>query len=410
MLKKLLLFAIIGAVVSAAALASAASTISLTASGDSTYQLLGIGLEGVAGFDITVNYDAAVLVSPQVTQGPLISGAMIAVNPNTPGVVRISAVTISPVKGSGQLFAMSFTRKAGGQGIKNLAARLIDMSGKPLAAHVQLTLGPGTDGGSSPSGAAGGAPAASGSGSTATGTGTTGPLIGIIAPPAAGKPAVREDRDRTPEPETGRQEIAPPLPQRGIVKAYSGPEMKSKTIYTQPSVLDGFRECKDRTMNAYLKLFDREPLIGFQQTPAIAVADGVSAVTVRFISTPERERASDLALMGGRLISSRRDPEATNTWIVTVLPERDADQVTLLVPQKDLLMVYPLTVAPKIDLDLDRSGSVNENDFLLFLRERGTKKAPVFDLNRDGVRDYHDDFIFTANYVAVQPPVTAGKK
>jgi len=59
----------------------------------------------------------------------------------------------------------------------------------------------------------------------------------------------------------------------------------------------------------------------------------------------------------------------------------------------------PLTVSPQADVDLDKSGSVTEADFQLFLKTRGTDDAPKFDLNGDGKRDYQDDYIFTANYL-----------
>lgn len=404
MFRKMLSFAAILAVsLLTVSTGHAVSTLSLASSGDSAYQLVGVGLEGVAGFDFTISYDPAILAAPQSTQGPLLSGAMVASNPNTPGLLRISAVTISAVKGSGQLFTIAFTRKADGQGIKNLAARLIDLNGKPLTTQVQLALGSGTSGGSGASDPGTRRDASSGSGSAQTGAGATGPVIGVVVPPAAEKPTPQEDRSRTAEPEPVRTETVASPPPPLIAKAYSGPEMKSKTIYTQQSVLDGFRDLKgERTMTAYRKLFDQEPLIGFRQEPSVALADGTGTVTVRFISTPERERTSDLALMGAKLLSSRRDPQSTNTWIVTVLPEKGSDRVTLSVPQKELLMVCPLTVAPKVDIDLDRSGTVNEADFELFCRERGTQKAPKFDLNRDGVRDYRDEYTFMANYLATQ--------
>jgi hypothetical protein len=59
----------------------------------------------------------------------------------------------------------------------------------------------------------------------------------------------------------------------------------------------------------------------------------------------------------------------------------------------------PITVTPAAKVDLLSPGKVTEADFDLFLKERGTEKAPRFDLNGDGRRDYVDDYIFTANYL-----------
>ncbi len=382
----------------------AATILSLQPMGDSAYQLQAAALDGAAGLDVTLSYNPSVLTAPQVVQGPLLTGAMMAVNPNTPGIVRISAVTLSPMRGSGALLTITFTRGSGGQGILNLAARLIDLSGKPLAAQVQL---PAMQTASDESGASGSGGTASVSGSAAVqppaGTGIAGPVVGVVIPAPADRPAVGEERKPVPEPEAVPPESKSPVRTASRENSPDRPEAKSKAIYTQPSILDRFREFRgERTMQACRKIFDQEALIGFQQNPKIVLADGVATATVQFISTPDRERTSDLALMGAKLVGSKRDAEATNSWIVTILPEKGSDRVTLSVPQKDLLMIYPLTVAPKVDIDLDRSGTVTEADFALFLRERGTAKAPAFDLNRDGVRDYRDDFIFTANYLSAQ--------
>jgi len=63
---------------SAAVIAAPALTIS--SSGNGTFVLQGSAVDGVAALDITVRYDVATLTNPQVTQGGLISGAMMAVN------------------------------------------------------------------------------------------------------------------------------------------------------------------------------------------------------------------------------------------------------------------------------------------------------------------------------------------
>lgn len=72
---------------------------------------------------------------------------------------------------------------------------------------------------------------------------------------------------------------------------------------------------------------------------------------------------------------------------------------TLFVSYKKVMIEFPIIVAPKAVVDLDKSRKVTEADFKLFLRDRGSAKKPKFDLNGDGKRDFVDDYIFTANYL-----------
>ncbi len=403
------IFAFIPVLLLLASTAQGASTFTLVPAAGSAYELQGAGVEGAAGFDITLTYDPAVLSAPQVAQGPLLSGAMLAVNPNTPGIVRASAVTLSPVHGSGLVLTITFSRKTGGQGVRALAVRLIDLSGRPLASVVRIAANATTPGEASGTGSDSSTGVTRESGeSSSGGTAPEGAMTGqavvgvVVEQPSSTVSAGQEDRETSanvpPVEPIGKDARAGTEPVR---TASTGPEARSMVIYTQDAVLDRFRKFNGpRTMKAYLKLFDREPLIGFRQDPQVILSDGASVATVHFISTPEREHTSDLALMGAKLVSSRPDPDASNTWIVKLLPEKGADRVMLSVPQKDCLMVFPLAVAPKADIDLDRSGTVTAADFSLFLKKRGTKKKPVFDLNKDGKRDYVDDYIFTANYLA----------
>jgi hypothetical protein len=92
--------------------------------------------------------------------------------------------------------------------------------------------------------------------------------------------------------------------------------------------------------------------------------------------------------------------------ILNLVPAKGVYQASLVLPLDDLMVVVPLGVAPRLNADLDNSGTVTESDFALFLKEG----AP-FDLNGDGKRDYLDDYLFTANYLAARQGVrTAAPK
>lgn len=179
------------------------------------------------------------------------------------------------------------------------------------------------------------------------------------------------------------------------------PATPTRNVHAHTSVLDRFREFKgNASLEKYVSFFEQDMLLGYRQDPVVALSGGKSTVRLTFISIPGKRNASETALAGGQLVSLAKDPEQSNTWIAEIQPARGEISAHFSIPQTDIIIVYPLTIAPKANIDLDGSGSVTKADFDLFLKERGSVKKPRFDLNADGKRDYIDDYIFTANYVA----------
>lgn len=169
----------------------------------------------------------------------------------------------------------------------------------------------------------------------------------------------------------------------------------SKAVYQQTSILERFRTYRgERTPAALLALFNNESMIGARQEPPVVLSDGRSTVRFVFVSSPGARTFSDIAVMGAKLLSLKRDPDNTNTWIVELLPDRGAYQASVAVPLGELKMIYPITIAPKVDIRPANGRTVTMADFDRYLRERGK------DLNKDGKRDETDDFIFTANYLS----------
>lgn len=179
---------------------------------------------------------------------------------------------------------------------------------------------------------------------------------------------------------------------------------QERTVYRPPAVLERFRDYRgERTPAAFMALFDQQQTIGFRQDPPVVLSDGKAVVRLRFVSTPERENISDVALSGGRVLAARKDPEATNTWIIDVVPEKGTYDMAMALLQSGVLMVFPVAVAPPVNIDLNKSGDVTEEDFRIFLRDQGTTPSAVSDLNGDGIHDFRDDYLFTANYLALNP-------
>jgi hypothetical protein len=233
------------------------------------------------------------------------------------------------------------------------------------------------------------------------------PIIIAVPPPAAA-----EEADDSPDTEAATNEQEKASQQEAIDDDDKEPvDVARKTeretaprdreIHTHKSILERFQEYTgDRTPKAYISLFEQEGALGFRQEPAVVITDGKTPVKVVFISDPGKKDASDVVVAGARLVSMKQDPDYTNTWIAELKPVKDVYEASMAVALKKFTIVFPLAVAPGLNVDLDKSGKVTEDDFVLFLKKRGTPKAPEFDLNGDGTRDYVDEYIFTANYLA----------
>ncbi len=386
--------------------ASAASTVTVSSPGNGVFVLQGT-LENVAAMDITLTYDTASLSSPRLQNGGLISGALTAVNLNVPGSVRMAIIRTTPMQGSGVIATLTFDRKGSSAGkVTVQSLRVSDLNGRQLSASGQGANA--ADSGTTASGQSsqeeqrqGGS--SSGSSAASQPVPAPGaPPIGIIVVPGAGGEAnVASEATATTEQAAEPAKEPVDIARKTEGETVLSPEAKERSIHKHKSVLESFQEYTgQRTAKAYISLFELDGAIGFHQEPSVVLADGKSAVKVVFISDPGKKDASDVAVSGAKLISMKQDPDYTNTWIAEVRPEKDAYKAGVTVSLQKLTIVFPLAVAPVRNIDLDKSGKVTEADFLLFLQKRGTQKAPEFDLNNDGKRDYLDDYIFTANYLA----------
>jgi hypothetical protein len=384
----------------------AASTVTVSSPGNGVFVLQG-AMENVAAMDITLTYDTASLSNPRVANGGLISGALTAVNLNVPGSVRMAIIRTTPMNGNGVIATLTFDRRGSSSGkITALSARLSNTDGRPLPSQVAVNNPPDTG----TPGPEQRAQEEQRQDATASSAGTQpiptpGSNIGVVVVPRAED--VASDGTTTTEQAAPQEQAAEPakepvdLARKTDGETALSPGAHEMSIHKHKSVLERFQEYTGaRTAKAYISLFELDGAIGFHQEPPIILADGKSSVKVVFISDPGKKDASDVALSGAKLISIKQDPDYTNTWIAEVRPEKDAYKAGMTVSLQKLTIVFPLAVAPVRDVDLDKSGKVTEADFILFLQKRGTQKAPEFDLNNDGKRDYLDEYIFTANYLA----------
>jgi len=391
--------------------AFAVSTVMISSGGDGVFSLQGIGIENAAALDINIQYDTSTLANPSVAAGPLISGAMTAINQNLPGTVHMDIIRLTPINGSGVIATLSFDLLGSSPGsITSMNVKLANIKGSPLSALAQISNPQNTANNATASPQDQNLPSGTATTPVAAGMPATTPVTNIMPSTVvvAGQPPVVQDSNKTADAASVKEQSAQPseldsggsaVPTQNTEPAVAADSSEiskavRNAIYTQKSVLDRFREYRgERTISALVSLFENDSMIGCRQEPPVSISDGKSIVRVIFVSTPGANLASNMAVTGARLISLKKDTDNTNTWIAELLPEKGTYQASLAVSQGGIKMIFPLTVSPKADVPHVQSGSWTEADFKLYLERKRT------DLNNDGKQDYLNDYIFTANYL-----------
>jgi hypothetical protein len=411
--------------------AFAVSTVTISSGGDGVFMLQGIGIENAAALDINIQYDTNTLANPQVVQGPLISGAMTAINQSVPGTVRMDIIRITPINGSGVIASLTFDLIGTSPGsIASMNVKLANIKGSPLSALVQISNPQDTANNAAATPQDQNIPSGTATASIPSITPATAPVTNIIPSTvvlAAQPPATLvEGNNKTADVAGAKEQDAQSSVPGNIASVPQGPVAVTqktepvvtadssgiskdirKTIYAQKSVLDRFKEYKgERTLSAMVSLFENESMLGCRQEPPVSISDGKSIVRVIFVSTPQEHLDSNIAVTGARLLSLKKDADNTNTWIAELMPEKGTFQASLSISEGGVTMIIPLAVSPKVNVRHGRSGSWTDADLKDYLRQ---KRAG---LNKDGKQDYLDDYVFTANYlnaVGQKPDATVGQ-
>ncbi|MBJ6800683.1 cohesin domain-containing protein [Geomonas propionica] len=400
-------------------------TVSSPAS-DGVFVLRGEQMDGVAGLDLSIGYDSATLANPRVTMGKMVQGMMNAANPGNP--IRLAIVGTSGLRGSGIIASIAFDRTGSSPGVVTLVTgTLIDTTGKKVAMAQPLIVNPSAVVAADDGGTATAPAGQEGKGETVTAgasPGMTRPLMvgGTLTMPgqegtpdkeiaataeaqvpAEGVPLVKK-RLRTKkaqlegeEPPLDREENPPP-PEREATPAPEAPAPPPKVTPPAPitSVLDRFKSFHgERTPANLVALFRQDAPVSYQQIPPVALADGKATVTL-VIAMTTGEATPSFTFSGCTYVSHRRTEAG---WEIQARPKRDAVKADVTMLYSGLRQEFPLTVAPRVALVPGKVRPVKESDFERFLRERGTASRPRYDLNKDGRRDYVDDYIYAANYL-----------
>jgi hypothetical protein len=397
--------------------AAALPNVVLAPESDSVYVLQGIDFSGVSGLDVTVRYDASAVSMPRVSLGALAGGALMAVNASTPGMVRLALVRVTPINGAGTIATVTFNRvvSTGNDILSVTSLALISGKNKTIPTQIVNSAKHGDDDTQSGKRPDTGTPAqpssnSNGPGTTASTAASAGAGVLVIPVPATPDTRTAPDVPNQPPTETRQPEGDKNTAQEPDKIAVAEkpvkkePEPEKKKVIAFQSVLEKFSEYKgEKTPQALMALFVPS---GGMQEPSIALSDGKTTMKIVVELNPGGEN-NNFLLNGVNLVSVK-NVEKTS-WMVELLPDAKSTEATISIPRNNQWYVIPLTVAPTLDVTIyPAAGKLTEADFKRFLKDRGTAKAPRFDLNNDGRRDYIDDYIFTANYLAQHAAKSAG--
>lgn len=398
----------------------AAGSISIAPAGNATFNVVASGIPAPHAFHVVVGYDSTLLTVQKVTQGAMASGSFFAYNANVPGSIQIAALSQTGMSGSGVLATITFNQigsTPGRIGVGPGTTNAVLDGTVPTAKNIPVSYGSWA-----PSGLQDSTSTTAASGSTdANKTADTGnkgsssgtySVGGTLSMPTDESGAPHKETAAPQAPQEGRETALPtPVPGSEPAAAPEVPVAKKAERYqahTVTSVLEKFRLFSgEKTPQKLTALF--APDATFQQTPAIGISDGKSTVTVHISHLPG-ERAPNFAFTHARYVSLHQTGEGE--WQLELKPDKNTIRAGIIMTVDGVEQEIPLTVLPLVNVDLDKSGNVNEADFRLYLKEHGTEKSPRYDLNGDGRRDYQDDYIFTGNYLLQQDgkPAAAPKK
>lgn len=375
----------------------ASPLVSVSSVGGGNFQIEGVDIEGAAAFDLSLSYDASSLSNPRVVTGTLVAGSMMEANTNTSGVVRIAIIRITPIIGNGTIATVSFNQNGESVGkIHSLNAKLLDINGQPLRVATQIINTSETSAKTLPAF-------------------TSASITAAIVNPSTDEKQLDDELPLQP--------VAQPemLDQTDIANDLASDSIKPPSVEVAPveqtiihkSVLDRFMEFSGkRNFESAKGVFSEPVSADCIQSPLVVLADGKSPITVLLTPTTSTEQISNFVVTSVQLVSFNENPNLVNSWFANLLPTKGSVSGSFAYKQGRDTVVCPLTIAPGVNIDFDKSGSITEVDVRLYFNTKKSKKTLRFDLNQDGKQDYLDDYIFVANYLVAtnSKRISAAKK
>ncbi|UTG93920.1 hypothetical protein [Geobacter sulfurreducens] len=405
-----------------------AAGITIKATGEGIYGIDVAALDDIAVVDLEVGYDTLNFDAPRIDRGAALpSDVSFITNTAIPGELRVILKRSRAITAGGRIAVLRFQPIGETPGrLLSAHARLITTKGVSHALPVGVvnalpkpSVGPGsiTDkisggtGSPSPLDTAAGdmtpSPVASGgSGSRNTpgdryaGRGGADATVTFAdSSPGEAKPAAAPPGSPSPAATPAVPDMASQPAEQAATRATADQAraVPAQTI-VYGRVLDRFSEVRGETAAALVALFTPPAGQKVTQQPQVAISDGRTVVTLRVELPRSFEGTPVFAVTRAKTLSWEQDGEGT--WTVRVLPDADTLDAVFVTYFGEGLIQYPLVVAPALTRLPGGAPALDEAGFALFLKERAREGKPRFDLNGDGTRDYRDDYLFTANFIA----------
>jgi hypothetical protein len=211
--------------------------------------------------------------------------------------------------------------------------------------------------------------------------------------------ALRRPTARSPRPERGSSSIGTAFEE----KTDSGGEGQGSAPDTagaenaRMSVLQRFRAYRGkRGLREFAALFAREGG-GIRQEPAVAIADGKTPVRISLELDPRDGYAPNFAMSDAKFVALHKEGE--KSWTMTLVPNKGAWEVGLILRMGKEKIEFPLTVVPPVNIP----DGLNETNFLAKLDRYLADQAARGKEEGGPFRRYLHEYIFTANYLITIP-------
>ncbi|MEI6207427.1 MAG: cohesin domain-containing protein [Desulfuromonadales bacterium] len=439
-----------------------AAVTTITPSGSGTFTVQGSDMDGVAGIDLFITYDTTLLASPSVTQGHLVSGALMAANTNNPGSIKIAIIDSKPFSGSGTIATITFASQNGTGGITSVRASAINSKGASVAMQANVTgetsaPAPGSTLSSTPGVPFGQPvmqqqttqPQTTQQPAAVTTAGSTLTMLGSVSMPnTSEQPATSQTSlpqsslpqttlsQTTQQPatattsgymptilgavsmpvDTSQQQAAPPFPKQKDQAGFAAPPPEpSRSISATQSAVENTvvpskRENEEIAHTVHTSKADRFRTFAGEKSPPL-----LAALFVNEVATTIRQQPAIVVSDGVTTATIRVElpPSSTSPNFalngakhVSIRKEQgDGTWVIEVLPHGNAVRatVTILSGNSSIDYPLTVVPPVHgmkfsDTDFETFLKDSGSPK-PKFDLNGDGKHDYIDDYIYTGHYL-----------